>query len=305
MRTHEIRQQSPPFVFLKKKELFHQPTQRFDNTMLQERRCVSKNSTNFFFKWTKMTDPLANPFPTSFLSFFHCSVCLFVFDGMRPYSLPCLVLQFTRARRRGCRDTAAARTTTAARRGFLLFGFDFGDDAFHFVLVDRDLFSALPNDDQFYGLGTGIDHLQQDLYRQPHGLRFGHVGGILLLQELSQRLGVPSPDGLRLPAGVGTGGIGLVQVRSPRTGRVGAQARHQRRDAKGTDAALLRVLLLDLGHVPGQVIHRRRIFHGQPERLRLDADLVDEDARVGRQPRERQHRVVVDGNDFAYRAGVL
>ena len=69
---------------------------------------------------------------------------------------------------------------------------------------------------------------------------------------VTHRLGVP-PDGGGLPGGVRPRGVRLVQRRPG----LRVEADHERGDAEGPGAPALRVLLLDAGNPPRDVVHLR------------------------------------------------
>lgn len=66
----------------------------------------------------------------------------------------------------------------------------------------------------------------------------------------AHRFGV-SPDGSGFPGGVRARGVGLVQRRFA----LAVEPYHEGGYAKGAHAAALRVLLLDVGNPPRQVVH--------------------------------------------------
>lgn len=62
----------------------------------------------------------------------------------------------------------------------------------------------------------------------------------------------------------------------------------------------LRVLLLELGNVAGDVLNGDLVLHRQPVRLTLDTGSVDEDASIGRQTGKGHHHVLIEEADFPH-----
>ena len=169
------------------------------------------------------------------------------------------------------------------------------------------MLAALPDDADLHVLGTTVDDLQEGLDCEPNTLLLLHAILVVLLEKLPERLGVPAPDNLGLPAGVGPGRIGLVEDRVgllALTGGVG-EAGDEGGDSEGTDATPLSVLLLSPRDVAGQVLDRGGVLACETVGLGLSAGLIDEDAGVCGKAGEGQDRAIVDGDDLADRSGIL
>lgn len=94
------------------------------------------------------------------------------------------------------------------------------------------------------------------------------------------------PVRAHLPRGEDAAGFGKVESRCL---VVCIESDDEGRDSERPDTATLRVLLLDPGDVPRDVLYRHRILDGQTVRLALYAGLVDEDTGVGGEAwRERE-----------------
>ena len=156
------------------------------------------------------------------------------------------------------------------------------------------------HDRDFDVLGAGLDHLEQGLDSELDAVLLGGgrgVLGVVLLEELAHGLGVAA-DGLRGPSGVDAAGLGLVEAR---TRVAGVEAGDERGHAERAHAAGLRVALLHAGDVARHVLDGDGVLERQAVRLRLDARLLDQDARVRVEACERQDQVVVDARDLGRR----
>lgn len=77
---------------------------------------------------------------------------------------------------------------------------------------------------------------------------------------------------------------------------------NQRREPEGSNTSALRVLLLEPGDVPRDVLDGDRILNRQLVTLALDPRLVDEDPGVGLESRAGEGDVVVEINDLTDRS---
>mmetsp|Transcript_10470 Transcript_10470/g.28819 ORF Transcript_10470/g.28819 Transcript_10470/m.28819 type:complete len:263 (+) Transcript_10470:774-1562(+) len=194
------------------------------------------------------------------------------------------------------------------RRVRLLLRLDLLDDGINLFLAEHLLVAMSSDDANLHGLGAAVDDLEQGLDGHSHARRLRHCVLLLLhllFQELAQRLGIAASDDLRLPPAVGSGRIGLVEEGTAFAGLVVVDSRHERGDTERTHSSALRVSLLHSGQVTGEVVDGWRILHREAVALRLDAELVDEDAGIGRQSSECQHGAVVHGHDLSDGSRVL
>mmetsp|Transcript_83861 Transcript_83861/g.167397 ORF Transcript_83861/g.167397 Transcript_83861/m.167397 type:complete len:223 (+) Transcript_83861:97-765(+) len=125
-------------------------------------------------------------------------------------------------------------------------------------------------------LATRLDDLEQRTARELDAVD-RRLLIVVLLEELLDSLLIP-PRGNGLPGSVVARRLRLVQPRGP----ISVKTHEERRDAKGPNAAALRVTLLDAGDVLGNVLHRGRVLKCEPVALALDASFVDEDTSVSR-----------------------
>lgn len=71
-------------------------------------------------------------------------------------------------------------------------------------------------------------------------------------------------------------------------------------DAKRSATIGLRVLLLELGNVAGDVLDGDLVLHRQPVRLTLDTGSVDENSSVRRQAGKGHHHVLIEEADLPH-----
>ena len=199
----------------------------------------------------------------------------------------------------------AYRLLRTRRRRLGLFGFNALHHRLDFFVRQQHLDSTFLDDTQLHRLGPRIDDFQQGLCGQANALVLGHVGSVLLLEELAEGLGVASANDLGLPAAVGSSGVGLVQKGAIGLGGIGADAGHECGNAKGTHSSLLGVLLLYLCEVSGHVVDVGSVFHGEAVGLCFRSYLIDEDSGVGGQSSEREDCAIIDRDDFANGSIVL
>lgn len=97
---------------------------------------------------------------------------------------------------------------------------------------------------------------------------------MVLLKVLTQGLGV-APDGISFPQGVGTGGLGNIEL-----GLFTFVTNHEGGDAEGTDSSLLGIFLLGLGDEPGNIFKSGLILKVEAETLAFKAGFVDKDSGI-------------------------
>ena len=187
----------------------------------------------------------------------------------------------------------------------LLFCFNGLDNILDLRFGNVELGASPLNDTDLHGLGSAVDNLEKSLNGQSDALVLREIVVVLFLEELPKGLGIAPPDNLRLPAGMSSSGIGLVQEGLVGIGLVSRHAGNQGGNSKGTHTSLLRVLLLDAGQVAADVVDAGVVFHGQAVRLCFHADLVDQDTSVGGEAGKGQDSALVDADDLADGAVVL
>jgi hypothetical protein len=116
---------------------------------------------------------------------------------------------------------------------------------------------------------------------------------VVLLEVLTQVLGV-APDGIGLPQGVGTGGLGHIKL-----GLFTFVTNHEGGDAEGADSSLLGIFLLGLGDEASNIFKRRLILKVESETLALKAGFVDKDSGISLETCESKHNMLINLQDLA------